>query len=63
MPLSAVERRLQNRKKNVSRLSRNAPSVSEMADGDERPVLTSNKELRVYRKEAGKLWYVNFTKL
>jgi hypothetical protein len=32
-----------------------------MSDGDERVVLAGGKTLRVYRKEFGKLWYMEFT--
>jgi hypothetical protein len=32
-----------------------------MSDGDERVVLAGGQTLRVYRKEFGKLWYMEFT--
>jgi hypothetical protein len=36
------------------------PSFKEMKDGDERVVLAGGNTLRVYRKEFGKLWYMEF---
>jgi len=54
-------RRLEQTKKAHNTASRQQPSIGEMSDGDERVVLAGGKTLRVYRKEFGKLWYMEFT--
>jgi len=62
--MSEVEvrlRRLEQTKKHQTVASRQQPSIGEMSDGDERIVLAGGKTLRLYRKEFGKLWYMDFT--
>ena len=54
-------RRLEQTKRTQVSASRQQPSNTEMSDGDERVVLAGGKTLRVYRKEFGKLWYMEFT--
>jgi len=54
-------RRLEQIKRTEVTASRQQPSIGEMSDGDERIVLSGGKTLRVYRKEFGKLWYLEFT--
>ena len=54
-------RRLEQTKKAHTTASRQQPSIGEMSNGDERVVLAGGKTLRVYRKEFGKLWYMEFT--
>tara|TARA_R100000315_G_scaffold18518_1_gene6564 strand:+ start:868 stop:1062 length:195 start_codon:yes stop_codon:yes gene_type:complete len=54
-------RRLEQTKEAQKSASRQQPSIGEMSDGDERVVLAGGNTLRVYRKEFGKLWYMEFT--
>jgi|TARA_R110000744_G_scaffold18871_1_gene50254 hypothetical protein len=54
-------RKLEQTKKTQVSASRQQPSINEMSDGDERVVLAGGKTLRVYRKEFGKLWFMEFT--
>ncbi len=53
-------RRLEHTKRGEVSGSRKQPSINEMRDGDERIVLAGGNTLRVYRKEFGKLWYMEF---
>lgn len=52
--------RLENLKKGQVVATTKQPSISDMADGDERIVLSGGNKLRLYRKEFGKLWYMEF---
>ena len=52
--------RLENLKKGQVVATTQQPSISDMADGDERIVLSGGNKLRLYRKEFGKLWYMEF---
>ena len=54
-------RKLEQTKKTQVSASRQQPSINEMSDGDERVVLAGGKTLRVYRKEFGKLWFMEST--
>jgi len=54
-------RRLEQTKKHETVALTQQPSIGEMSDGDERVVLAGGQTLRVYRKEFGKLWYMEFT--
>ena len=54
-------RRLEQTKRTQVSASTQQPSINEMSDGDERVVLAGGKTLRVYSKEFGKLWYMEFT--
>ena len=54
-------RKLEQTKRTQVSASRQQPSITEMSDGDERVVLAGGQTLRVYRKEFGKLWYMEFT--
>ena len=53
-------RRLEQLKKAQTTATTKQPSISDMADGDERIVLSGGNKLRLYRKEFGKLWYMEF---
>ena len=52
--------RLENLKKGQVVATTQQPSISDMADGDERIVLSGGNKLRLYRKEFCKLWYMEF---
>ena len=54
-------RRLEQTKRTQVSASTHQPAINEMSDGDERVVLAGCQTLRVYRKEFGKLWYMEFT--
>ena len=54
-------RRLEHTKRRQVIGTRQQPSITEMKDGDERVVLAGGNTLRVYKKEFGKLWYLEFT--
>jgi len=54
-------RRLEHSKRSEIVGVKQQPSFREMKDGDERVVLSGGNTLRVYRKEFGKLWYMEFT--
>jgi len=54
-------RRLEHSKREEVVGTRQQPSITEMKDGDERIVLAGGNTLRVYKKEFGKLWYLEFT--
>ena len=56
-------RRLEQLKKAQTIATTKQPSVSDMADGDERIVLAGGNQLRLYRKEFGKLWYMEFNRI
>jgi len=62
MPLGKIERKLRRMKQDVSDISRKPPSSSSMVDGEERLVLHGNNNLRIYKKESGTLWYLEFTR-
>jgi len=53
-------RRLQQSKRSEVAGTRQQPSFREMKNGDERIVLAGGNTLRIYRKEFGKLWYIEF---
>ena len=54
-------RRLEQTKRTQVSASTQQPSINEMSDGAERVVLAGGQTLMVYRKEFGKLWYMEFT--
>ncbi len=62
MSIGNVERRLRRMKKDSSDISPNPPAASSMVNGEERLVLSGDNNLRIYRKEAGILWFVEFTR-
>lgn len=53
-------RKLQNAKADLRSVFTSPPSPRDMSDGEERIVLMKNKPMRLYRKENGRLWYINF---
>jgi len=53
-------RKLEQSKRSEIVGAKQQPSFKEMKDGDERVVLAGGNTLRVYRKEFGKLWYMEF---
>lgn len=61
MSIDRQIRRLEQSKRSETPGTRRQPSFREMSDGDERIVLSGGNTLRVYRKEFGKLWYMEFT--
>jgi len=63
MPISDIERKLRRMKKDDSSILRRPPASSSMADGEERLVLSGDNNLRIYRKEAGIVWFLEFTRI
>jgi hypothetical protein len=53
-------RKLEQSKRSETVGVKHQPSFREMKDGDERVVLAGGNTLRLYRKEFGKLWYIEF---
>ena len=53
-------RKLEQSKRSEVSGTRQQPSFREMKDGDERVVLAGGNTVRIYRKEFGKLWYIEF---
>jgi hypothetical protein len=53
-------RKLEQSKRSETVGVKQQPSFREMKDGDERVVLAGGNTLRLYRKEFGKLWYIEF---
>ncbi len=63
MPINDTERRLRRMKRDASYISSKPPSSSTMVNGEERLVLSGSNNLRIYRKESGILWYLEFTRV
>jgi len=62
MPIDRETRFLYNSKAVATKLQRGYPSTSSGNDGEERIVKTPDGKLRLYRKELGAWYYLEFTR-
>jgi len=62
MSIDREKRFLYNSKGVAAKLQIGFPALREGSDGDERIVKTPNGKLRLYRKELGAWWYLEFTR-
>jgi len=63
MPNDRKSRVLEHKKRSEMTLQRRVPALREMIDGEEVLVQSGGNKLRLYRKEMGQLWYLEFDRL
>lgn len=56
-------RKLEHRKQTAMVLENRPPSLIDMKDGEEILTRHGDNNLRIYRKELGSLWYIEFTRI
>ena len=62
MPIDREKRFLYNSKSVATKLQTGYPSKTSGSDGEERVVKTPDGKLRLYRKEIGAWYYLEFTR-